>query len=473
MDEKQFGDILKQGESISTEFKRCKEGAKDDTYVSISSMLNRWGGDIFLGVEDDGTVSGVPKNSIRNFIKNIITMLGNPEIITPTVHLFPELFEYKGEQIIHIHVPESNQLHSYKGVYYDRIGDADIKMKSSDVIALMFMRKLRIHTEETVYPTVTDDDLRYDLFPKIRQMAMNRRPKHPWEKMTDKEIIQSSGLYSQDPETKEWGYNLAAVLLLGKDNTIKRICAKYRTDALLMKVNTDRYDDRLVVTTNLIDSFDLLMEFAEKHLLDKFYVEDDARLSLRNIIAREMIGNTLMHREYLSPFRAKFVIDMDNMYTENANRPLRAGEITPENVEPDSKNPLIASFFANIGYADELGSGTRNLFKYVRRYSGKDPHLIEGDIFKTIVPLDDDYSFDVNTRSAKGTEGQVAPSVNITATESKVYVTISEGIAITRKEISEASGVSERSVARAIASLIEKGLIVREGSDTSGRWVRI
>jgi|GEM_PF-3476940 len=78
----------------------------------------------------------------------------------------------------------------------------------------------------------------------------------------------------------------------------------------------------------------------------------------------------------------------------------------------------------------------------------------------------------MNTRSSKGTEWQVAPDVSITDTESKVYAAICEGIAITRREISEASGVSERSVARAIASLIEKRLIVREGNDTSGRWVR-
>ncbi|MDR0221701.1 MAG: hypothetical protein LBI54_09910 [Lachnospiraceae bacterium] len=30
----------------------------------------------------------------------------------------------------------------------------------------------------------------------------------------------------------------------------------------------------------------------------------------------------------------------------------------------------------------------------VSRYSGKDPQLIEGDVFRAIVPLDDDYSFD-------------------------------------------------------------------------------
>ncbi|MDR1321210.1 MAG: hypothetical protein LBK56_07270 [Gracilibacteraceae bacterium] len=43
--------------------------------------------------------------------------------------------------------------------------------------------------------------------------------------------------------------------------------------------------------------------------------------------------------------------------------------------------------FVNIGYADTLGSGVRNLMKYTKLYSGGEPELIEGDIFKTIIPL--------------------------------------------------------------------------------------
>jgi len=34
-----------------------------------------------------------------------------------------------------------------------------------------------------------------------------------------------------------------------------------------------------------------------------------------------------------------------------------------------------------------MGSGIRNLYKYTKIYSGGEPELIEGDVFKTIVPL--------------------------------------------------------------------------------------
>ena len=51
-------------------------------------------------------------------------------------------------------------------------------------------------------------------------------------------------------------------------------------------------------------------------------------------------------------------------------------------------------FFRNIGWSDRLGSGVRNIFKYSKYYSGKEPEFIEGDVFRLIVPLNEDYSYD-------------------------------------------------------------------------------
>jgi ATP-dependent DNA helicase RecG len=47
----------------------------------------------------------------------------------------------------------------------------------------------------------------------------------------------------------------------------------------------------------------------------------------------------------------------------------------------------LANFFINIGRADALGSGVRNLLKYTKIYSGGEPELIEGDVFRTFAPL--------------------------------------------------------------------------------------
>lgn len=103
------------------------------------------------------------------------------------------------------------------------------------------------------------------------------------------------------------------------------------------------------------------------------------------------------HREFSSSYTSKFVIEKERMYVENANRAANGGFITVDNLEPNPKNPIIAAFFRNIGYADQLGSGVRNLFKYSKYYSGQEPQFIEGDVFRIIVPLDDhNYDFVMN-----------------------------------------------------------------------------
>jgi ATP-dependent DNA helicase RecG len=52
--------ILSIGETVAVEFKRCGNGISADTYTTVCSFLNRYGGDIYLGVEDNGTVVGIP-----------------------------------------------------------------------------------------------------------------------------------------------------------------------------------------------------------------------------------------------------------------------------------------------------------------------------------------------------------------------------------------------------------------------------
>ena len=59
----------------------------------------------------------------------------------------------------------------------------------------------------------------------------------------------------------------------------------------------------------------------------------------------------------------------------------------PHTFSPFPKNPLLASFFVNIGRADTLGSGMRNLYEYSKLYSGSEPILSEGDIFEIKVKL--------------------------------------------------------------------------------------
>lgn len=467
MTEIQIRKLIENGENSCVEFKRCGNGIESDVYETVCSFSNRFGGHILCGVLDDGTINGVPEKAAVEMTKNFISVISNPSLFSPTIFLEPEIVKIEGKTLIIIHVLNSPEVHTYKKIIYDRSFDSDVKITSTSKIAEMYIRKQNIFTEQKVFKYVTENELRSDLIELCRKRAINKRNDHPWKNLSNIELLKSSQLYTTDWNTGETGINLAGILLLGKDEVINSVCPAYKTDAILRKVNIDRYDDREIIKTNLIESYDLLMQFAHKHLLDKFFMEGSQTVSLRDKIVREMISNTLMHREFTSSFSSKFVIEKEKMFIENPCKALRCEELTPENFSPNSKNPIIASFFTNIGNADELGSGTRNLFKYSKLYSNQNPQMIEDDIFKIIVPLDDNYSADFSV-SPKNT---IAPSrTKFSENQSKVLELLKEDNSLSALKIAEKTHLSPRTVESVIKQLKEMNIITRQGSNKTGSW---
>lgn len=137
-----------------------------------------------------------------------------------------------------------------------------------------------------------------------------------------------------------------------------------------------------------------LMHFVEKHIDDPFYLEGDFRVSIRNKLFCEIVANILIHREYSSPYPANLIIEKDRVVTENGNKPHGFGQIDIDHFIPYPKNPVIARVFKEIGWAEELGSGIRNIEKYCMIYLYSKPVFIEGDMYKTII----DIKLNVKTR---------------------------------------------------------------------------
>lgn len=130
------------------------------------------------------------------------------------------------------------------------------------------------------------------------------------------------------------------------------------------------------------------MAFVAKHLPDKFHMEGDQRVNVRDKIFREVIANAFVHREFMNEFPAKLIIEEESVLVENWNRPHRSGKLRLDAFTPFPKNPVIASFFREIGRVDELGSGLRNTNKYLKIYAyGQVPEFIEGDVFKIFTPI--------------------------------------------------------------------------------------
>ena len=284
--------------------------------------------------------------------------------------------------------------------------------------------------------------------------------------MSNEELLRSANLILTDPETKREGITLAAILLFGKDNSIMSVLPQHKTDAIFRVENKDRYDDRDVVITNLIDSYDRLIEFGQKHLNDLFVLDGIVNVNARDRILREIVSNTLTHRDFSSGFPAKMIIDDEKITVENSNLAHGMGALDLQKFEPFPKNPTISKVFREIGLADELGSGMRNTYKYTQLYSGQNPLFEEGNIFRTVIPLKK-----IATQKVGG--DNVAQDVAQGVVHDKIALAefIKEKVRsndrITRKAIADEAGVSVKTIERAIKEIDNLNYV---GSGNNGHW---
>ena len=456
-------DIISQGEGVTVEFKECKNEVASEVYPTVCSFSNRFGGHLFMGVDDNGNIIGVNPNCVKDMRKNFANMLNNPQNISPTLYLSAEEYEIDGKIILYVYVPRSSQVHTYKKITYDRIEDDDIDIsKSTTQMSELYMRKQTDFTEKKIFPFITLDNLDISLMKTVRNLAKSKDYNHPWITMDDMGIMRSAGLFERDFSSGEEGFNLAAVLLFGKDETIKSCLPAYKTDAIYRVDNTDRYDDREEIRTNLIESFDRLTAFICRHIDDKFFLDGTQRISIRSIIAREIVSNILMHREYSSPFPAKVIIEKDRILTENANKTYHYGRIQADSFTPYPKNPIIASFFNNIGRADELGSGVRNLYKYTKIYSNSEPVLFEDDVFKTEIPLESISATDKSPITAD------KPPIN--SLENSIIEYVKSNGSITNSEACEILGLKSSRVKEILRNMVSAKLLSAVGERKSRRY---
>ncbi len=382
---------ISNGEGLHTEFKESKNKLPSDLFETVCAFLNTDGGMILLGVDDNGTITGIEQNAVTKLKTDLTNLSNNPQKIDPPYLLFPHEFEIEGEIIIAVQVPLSSQLHKTGGEIFMRSEDGDYKIKGTHQLAGIINRKLGLFTEQRTFPYFSIDDLRLELFDKARRLMRSYNSQHPWLNYSNEELLQIGGFYNVDYKTGKSSLSLAAILMFGNDLAIQQAVPAYKIDCLLRRENTDRYDDRLIIRTNLIDAYDLMMEFIRKHMNDPFYLEGDQRVSLRDKIFREAVSNIISHREYTSPAPARLMIYKDKVILDNPSVPHHFGEITPENLKPFSKNPTICKFMIQLGRFDELGSGVTNINKYLPLYAkGAKPVFKEtGSGFELILPMDE------------------------------------------------------------------------------------
>lgn len=472
-------ELIQGGESITVEFKKSRTEVTKDIYETVCAFSNRDGGHIFLGVKDNGEILGIEEDKVDKVKKEFITSVNNENKMYPPLYLTPIEYEADGKHILYIRVPVSQDVCRCNGRIFDRNHESDIDITHhSDEVYRLYARKSGSYFVNKVFHAFGITDLRPDLIDRARNMSRSRDKNHPWLTMTDEEIIRSAGLILKDRDSGKEGLTLAAILLFGTDQLIMSVLPQHKTDAIFRVFNTDRYDDREVVITNLIESYDRLMEFGKKHLNDTFTLDGIQSVSARNHILREIISNLLMHRDFSNAYVAKMVIEKDRIYTENANLSHGHGVLNLATFEPFPKNPPISKVFREIGLADELGSGMRNTYKYTKMYSGGEPQFVEGDVFRITIPLSEVATATVgpilSTSSSEviseAINGVINGAIKLTDNERNVLYAISKNPHITKSVLISTLGISKGTVDRTIKTLKEKKLLERIGSNKTGYW---
>src|SRR4030042_6713714 len=122
MDKKELEFILKEGEGYNLEFKEGRTGIDKD----IIAFANSEGGRIFIGINDEGKVLGVP---IGNRLKSEIQTISRN--CDPSITIDLEQFE----NILIINVEEGkDKPYKYKDGFFIRIGANSQKMRRDEIL---------------------------------------------------------------------------------------------------------------------------------------------------------------------------------------------------------------------------------------------------------------------------------------------------------------------------------------------------
>jgi len=164
----------------------------------------------------------------------------------------------------------------------------------------------------------------------------------------------------------------------------------------------------------------------------------------------------------------------DRMYTENASRSAGDGIITQDNMEPNPKNPIIASFFRNIGWSDSLGSGVRNLFKYSKYYSGQEPEFIEGDVFRVIVPLNEEYYVESKLESDKKSAIKISDKKSAITEErlQRILESMQKDVAYSTEEIAEKVELKNARTRELLKVLVENNKVEFVGANKNRKYIK-
>jgi ATP-dependent DNA helicase RecG len=381
-------EIITNGENSGIEFKR-DEVANHDLAKELVAFSNFDGGMVFLGVEDDGTISGVTRDNLEEWV-----MTTCRDKIRPAIIPFFEIVRNieRGKDVAVVRVTRGYDVHSlwhhnsYR--YYIRVGKQSREATQEELGRLFQQRgAIRAELRPVSGATIADLDRRRlrDYFGRIReQEAPSDTDESGWRKL----------LVNTEIMTEE-GVTIGGMLLFG--TTPNRFLAQAGVDAaafpgtekdyaarersILRGPMTPLYDGSgAIIENGLVEQ---ALDFVRRNAPVTAVLDEGKRiekLAYPQEAAREAVVNALIHRDYLLSST-----DIELALYSNRLEIISPGKlpngITPERMRAgtrSSRNQLLKDVMRDYRYLEHMGMGIpRKIIRAMRLHNNTQPELIE------------------------------------------------------------------------------------------------
>ena len=410
----------------------------EDIKKEVIAFANCEGGKLYIGVQDDGTVSGLDNpdetslqisNMVRDAIKPDLTMFLHYETVT-----------VDGKKIVTVDIQQGTERPYYiakkglrpEGVYV-RQGYSSVPATNT-AIRRMIKETDGDHFEEM-------RSLEQNLtFESAKKVFVERNVKFGLTQMKTLGMVTQDGVYT----------NLGLLL---SDQCVHTIKA-----AVFQGTTQSEFKDRREFSGSLFRQMDEAYDFIDfrnqtHSTFDKLYRID--RRDYPETAVREALLNLLVHREY--SFRASTFI---SLYADRLEFTSIGGLVSGVSLKDVTmgisvcRNAKLANVFYRLELIEAYGTG---IIKVMEAYegTGMTPQIETSDnAFKIILP-------NLNAMPEPARQMQVNPEKS-TPEEKVIALTKQRGV-ITRKEIEILLGIGQSSCGRLLKKMIENGLLIQEG----------
>lgn len=358
--------LIPDSESLENEFKSdLKRYPDHDLIEDIVGMTNSAGGSLYLGVEDDGTVTGVHQK--HKDVAGVTALIANSTV--PPVAVRAEIISENGKDVLKIEVPKSKSIVSTSS---GKILRRRLKLDGAPEVIPMYPYEIPARLSELgmldfsaqPLPGAVMEDLDPNQRVRLREII---RTRHGGEKnlltLSDDELDIALHLVTRIGETLV--PTVTGMLLLGKERRIAELMPSARSAFQVLKGTEVRINE---------ESSKPLLELFEDYetYLKAWNPEKEMEYGLLRIPVpefdhsafREALVNAFCHRDYTVLGRVRVVIDDEGMTISSPG-----GFIDGVNlknlltVEPHGRNPALADAMKRIGLAEKTGRGIDRIFE--------------------------------------------------------------------------------------------------------------